>query len=81
MFKITKSGGGDELYRINTRTGQVWLHTERVLISTESISGSAAQKAGLEKLIEGAGKQGKNVYTLPYWAPTNETAPETYTVH
>src|SRR4030095_2033646 len=80
LFTVTVNGKG-ELYRINTKTGQVWLHTEYVIPTSESIGARGAEKESLDKLIDVAAKQGKNVYTLPYWAPTEETRPVSFTIH
>lgn len=80
LLALTKNGK-DELYRINTKTGQVWLYSEYVVLDSNSLGLSGSAKASLDKLIAEASAQGKNVYTVPFWDQTAETRPALYTVH
>jgi hypothetical protein len=80
LLALSKNGK-DELYRINTKTGQVWLYSEYVVLDSNSLGLSGSAKASLDKLIAEASAQGKNVYTVPFWDQTAETRPALYTVH
>jgi hypothetical protein len=80
LMKVAKAGG-DELYRINTKTGQVWLYSEFVVLDSESVGATGLAKDGLDKLIAEARRQGKNVYTAPFWDATAEMPSTLYTIH
>lgn len=80
LFKIN-DGSKEVLYRINTKTGQVWCYSEYAILSSKDIGVTGKEKESLDNLIEQTNKQGKNVYTLPYWMLTSEEKLKYYTVH
>lgn len=80
LFKMTNNGK-DGLYRINTKTGQVWLYSEYAILTTDDLAVKENAKAGIDKLLEDARKQGKNLYTMPFWNLTSETRSDTFTIH
>jgi hypothetical protein len=80
LLNVIKNGE-NVLYRINTKTGQVWSYSEYAIVDSASVGATGAAKEGLDKLIGQAARDKKNVYTLPFWDVTAETAPTMYTVH
>jgi hypothetical protein len=77
LFKAANAGQ-DELYRINTKTGQVWLYAEYAILSSDDVD---PKVPGLDKVIEQAAKEKESVYTLPYWDLTPETRPSRFRIH
>ncbi|MDP2922599.1 MAG: hypothetical protein Q8O30_02605 [Candidatus Omnitrophota bacterium] len=82
-FQLTtvRNAEKEDLYRINTKTGEVWVYGEFVVLDENQLTIDEKAKGGLKKLIEQAKKQGKQVYTLPCWRLTDEKPSEIYTVH
>lgn len=68
------------LYRINTKTGEVWCYAERAILRSGDVGLVGEARESLDLLIENARKEGKNVYTLPYWEITSERITGYYTV-
>jgi len=81
LLTMKKNTGGEELYKINTKTGQVWLYSEYAIVTSDDIGAKGTVKDGLDKLIAEANSQKKNVYTLPFWDLTAETRPNRFTIH
>lgn len=79
LFKINE-GGKEVLYKINTKTGQVWCYSEYAVMNSDDLGVTGKEKESLDKLIGDAKKQGKNVYTMPFWTLTSEEKPKYYTV-
>jgi len=79
LFAVSESGK-ETLYRINTRTGQVWTYSEYVLLPGDEVGPNARGKAELQKFIEDTGRQGKSVYSAPYWKATPEHPTGYFTV-
>lgn len=79
LFKLNE-GGKEVLYKINSKTGQVWCYSEYVVVSSDDLGVTGKEKEGLDKMIVAAQKQGKNVYTMPYWVLTSDEKPKYYTV-
>lgn len=79
LFK-TNEEGKDVLYKINTKTGQVWCYNEYVIMSSEDLGLTGKEKEGLDKLIADAKAKGKNVYTLPFWSLTSDEKSKYYTI-
>ncbi len=75
------NGAKQELYRINTKTGEVWEYNEFVVLDENSLAITPKAKEGMRQLLEQAKKQGKNVYTIPHWQLTNEQPSEHFTIH
>lgn len=79
LFKINDEGK-EVLYKINTKTGQVWCYSEYAVMNSDDLGVTGKEKEGLDKLIGDAKKQGKNVYTMPFWTLTSEERPNYYTI-
>jgi len=80
LFKI-KEDKNEVLYKINTKTGQVWCYTESLILKAEDMKDlSDKEKEGLNKIINQADKQKQHVYTLPYWVPTSEKPENRYII-
>ena len=80
LFKMTEEGK-EVLYRINTKTGQVWCYSEYLVLNSDSLGVTGKEKEGVDKLLAEASRQGKHVYTMPFWAPVSEKRASTYTIH
>ena len=79
LFKISEEGK-DVLYKINTKTGQVWEYSEYAVMSSDDLSLTGTEKENVDKMITQARMQGKNVYTTPFWTLTSEENGKYYTV-
>jgi len=80
LFKINE-GGREIAYKIDTATGHVWDYSARFIEKSEDIGLTGKEKEDLDKLIEQAKKQGKDVWTRRYWALTYEEIPKGYSIY
>src|SRR3989338_2546101 len=72
LLTVVKENGQDVLYRINTKTGQVWNYLERFILSSDRIAKNDQERSRVDKVIQSAKSMGKNVFTQPYWELTSE---------
>jgi hypothetical protein len=72
LLKIN-DGGSDSLYKIDSVTGVVWLYGPRVVESADDFYPKGDKRIeGLNKTIAELKRQGKRLYTTPYWGVTSE---------
>jgi hypothetical protein len=77
QLQVLTNEGTSELYRINTKTGQVWRHAEHEIVDAESLPGGAGVP-GANRLFAEASRQGKKLYSAAYWKATSETTPDLF---
>ena len=59
LFKITEEGK-DVLYKVNTKTGQVWCYSEYVTMSGDDSGLTGKEKEDFDKFLTDARSKGKN---------------------
>lgn len=79
LFKL-KENNKEVLYKINTKTGQVWCYDEFQILKAEDLGFIGKEADSLNKLISDANKKKMGVYTLPFWSPTSDKPEKLYKV-
>ena len=75
------NGQQDLLYKINTKTGQVWVYGPMPVKDFADVDVSPDAQERLKKLIAEAKEKGKTVFTTPMWILTPDKPSDIFTLN